>query len=249
MPSDTPTEGRCNYLIEDDNGNEEGYCLQYPRTDEDGEPIESGLCDTHREGGSREAGTRGPSPGSNNAVGNDDGTPEGNTRAMRTGQYMTLKKKLIAFNRNYGEGAAQMFKDAFLEYKAKMGSESQAQTYATLYCFNQLLQTELINEAMETAHYTEDGTRYKALDTKRLDQVRKLTQEVRMGRDHEGLSAKSGGRGDTSGVNVEILMSGGNMGSDVDVDPERLPSPEDYPMQQGPADDVDASDLMGGEFS
>jgi len=226
MPSETPTEGRCNYLIEDENGNEVGYCLQYPRTDEDGDSIESGLCETHREGGSREGGPGGPPPG-NNAVGNDGGAPEGNTRAMRTGQYMTLKKKLIAFNRNYGEGAAQMFKDAFLEYKAKMGSVSQAQSYATLYCFTQLLQTELINEAMETAHYTDDGTRYKALDEKRLDQMRKLTQEVRMGRDHEGLSAKSGGRGDTSGVNVNILMSGGNMGPDVDVD-------------------VDPSDLMGG---
>lgn len=246
MPSETPTEGRCNYLIEDENGNEEGYCLQYPRTDEDGDSIESGLCETHREGGSREAGTRDPPPGSNNALGNDGGAPERNSRAMRTGQYMTLKKKLIAFNRNYGEGAAQMFKDAFLEYKAKIGSVSQAQTYATHYCIVQLLQVELINEGLETAHYTEDGTRYKSLDTKRLDESLKLTREIRMMRDHEELSAKSGGRGDTSGVNVEILMSGGNMGSGVDVDPERLPSPEDYPMQQGPADDVDPSDLMGG---
>lgn len=184
MPSEHPKDGRCGYPLdgEDVDGADEHetlYCLNYPEQDDDGDPID-GYCWTHPEDDRRTGGTVGPPEGSQNALGNDGGAPEGHTRTMKTGQYMSLKRKLEGLQRNYGEGVAQQFKERYMEYREVCSSLQTAERYAVWSVMASILQEELLNEAMETAHYTDDGTRYMALDEARMDEAMKQTKEIRM---------------------------------------------------------------------
>lgn len=85
MPSDTPTDGRCNEEVTGKRS-DDGYCMNYPLKDADGEPVD-GLCNQHSPEGNTDYETTaaGPPTGSQNAAGNSggDGAPEFNDYAVK----------------------------------------------------------------------------------------------------------------------------------------------------------------------
>lgn len=91
MVSETPTEGRCNAPA---GANDEGYCENYPKTDDDGEPL-NGRCRMHG------ANLTGAPEGNEYAVGNDGGSaPKGNSNAEKHGLTANARKW---FDRNREE--------------------------------------------------------------------------------------------------------------------------------------------------
>ena len=242
MPSERPIEGRCGHPIDgsevqdpDVDPDETYYCKNHTTKDENGEP-EDGYCWTHPENEDHTSGPGGPPPGNQNAAGSPggDGAPEGHTRTMKTGQYMSLKRKLLGLKRQYGEEVAELFKERYMEYREVCSSLQTAERYAVWSILNTILHEELINEALETAHYTDEGTRYKALDEARLDAAMKTTKELRMagleGVDDEDAASRSGSSGGGGEGDPDLGVLTGE--TDPSAIPD-VPTPEELASDGG----------------
>lgn len=186
-----------------DNGSFVGYCNRCAGWGTD--HVHEGRCKSH-------GGNGGAPEGNQNAVGEHDIDQDGNTNAMRHGMYMTIKRKYEAFQRNFGEGAGEFYRERLEEFEQKCDNFSQAESLATLRSFNALLQQQLINEEFETAYYTDDGTRYKALDTERFGEIKSLQTETRLGLHYEGVSNTSGSSSSAHGNASQLTAGDGGGG-------------------------------------
>lgn len=171
-------------------------------------------CYDHRGPGAPPGNTNavghGAPEGNQNAVANDGGAPIGNTNAIRNGRYTSIKRMFLYFQEQYGEGAADLYKELFLRYKkmyegTPFAGTGKAEEMAELACISRVLRGELIEDKMETTRYTESGRAYTALDEPRLNEILKLARETRMGISASESGSGSGSASQSGGLDLGIL--------------------------------------------
>lgn len=130
MPSDEPTDGRCNEQLDD------GYCRNWPVTNDDGEAID-GKCHAHTDddrfdgpgaeegnqrGGSHEGNDKavghGAPEGNDNAVGH--GAKEGNDNALKHGAYAEQSKLYKAV---FTDAERELADEIYTDYRDRYESE------------------------------------------------------------------------------------------------------------------------------
>lgn len=154
------------------------------------------------------AGNSGGAPeGNSNALGNDGGPPEGNSNAMTHGRYMTPEARRESFTdeeRAMHATLTNSFRERFPEY-----SEERARELATI----QVMHTRLTVESLAT------GFGGESFDHLMMDALRAYARDLR--ETEERAQAEAWER------KMDLLMGRGAGGSEEDIDPDRLPTPEE----------------------
>ena len=145
--------------------------------------------------------------GNQNAVGNDGGAaPEGNANAMTHGRYMTPEARRESFTdeeRAMHAALANGFRERFPEY-----SEKRARECATI----QVMHTRLTVESLAT------GFGGESFDHLMMDALRAYGRDLR--------ESEERAREEAWERKMDLLM-GLATREETDVDPDRLPTPEE----------------------
>jgi hypothetical protein len=179
-------------------------------------------------------GDPGAPEGNDNAVGNNGGAPEGNTNAMKSGRYMTLKRRLDTFN----EQQRQRFESHYTDFMRKAENQGTAIALATAEVLRESVADRLIEADRDGELWEEipvvddDGepiidpdtgepVKKERLRRDDIDALKGLMSELRLGKKYEGINDNAGDSSAAGHGNANLLWDAddGADAADHDVVP------------------------------